>query len=66
MCKKYNNYSICVIYSQHTLSRVVREDSSRCRMLVLDVTASYVAKVLGRVVMGELIGKVVGSGSPGH
>ena len=64
MCKKCDNYSICVIYPQHTLSRIVREDTSRSCALVSDVTARDVSTVLGRAVLGEVVGKVVGSGSP--
>ena len=37
----------------------------RCRVLVPDVAASDFTAVLGRVVLGKVVGKVVGSGSPG-
>ena len=64
MCMLNNNYRIFMIYHRHTLSRTVREDWLGSCNLVPDVAAADFTAMLRRMVLGEVVGEVVGSGSP--
>ena len=53
-----------MVNHQHTLSRIVREKWLGSEDLVPDIAAPNFAAVLGRVVLGEVVGEVFCSGSP--
>ena len=56
---------VYAIFIRNTPSLELLEKCSGSCALVPDVTVPDVSTVLGRVVLGEVVGKVVGSGSPG-
>ena len=65
VCARNVTIIVYAIFIRNTPSLELLDMCSRCCALVPDVTAPDFATVLGRVVLGEVVGKVVGSGSPG-